>query len=905
MKNLLKVCVTALMLVLCSNTGASAQSGMGNSNRGTDFWFSFPVAYTSQQGGNGGIKIYVSCDTSVQCRLEIPASGKIITKNTVANGVIRFDLTPAEAQVYEKSDRPGTAKTEEETWQEGKGRGIHISAPVPITVYGLSYFVGTMDSFLALPTAALGKEYIVASYADLTSSFAQLYLPSQTVIVAAYDNTSVNFTLGGSSGTQTVGSMNRGETKTFMMNKGDVIAFANKKAKSGYADISGSKIIASRPVAVISGNQSAYVDVTTGASDYLAEMELPTNTWGTEYNVTPMYGRKNYSFIKIFAKNPNTRLYRDGSSTPFAILTTSGGNNGTGYYEGRLITDGSSPRPVTITADGPISITQFNPGALDDNYYSDPFQMLLTPVEQYQHEITFHSLEIIGEPKSDYLNLVFEANSDGTMPGDLEFGTPNNSDYTWQSIRNMFGGSGQQISGSKYFLKTIPLTGTNLFKIRSSKSIAGYVYGYCAYGGMGNPASVGLRDLTKNLDVNKPFFTYTQQCDGSIKNGKIIDWPNDPDLRSNLATINLLKGSTNYILEKEDFIPGSANAAWWKLTVENPAMEATANIYASDRAGNDTTITVSYYPPSLKTSVSLLEFGLVKTKDSKTLSFIIENTSATATQSITKIALPTTEKRFAFISLPQLPFTLAPQEKKTIQVSFTADSDGVFKSAIEVEGNNVCTKFSMGLQAHAGTPVITASDLDFGTTRPGVMVEKTISIYNYGTAELSVTGVTGPSVPEFSVQYMAPLSAVNPLVIPFEPGKNEANITIRFLPLQEGNFLGELHFQSDSRLTNIDKTSILSGRAIEPTSVDNTVEAGFTISPNPATGFATITLPAFKSQNVFLKVFDAAGNKVADFSNDLLKTELRFDTKTLPNGTYFLRFTDGERVLSRSFIVKN
>ncbi|MES2766841.1 MAG: T9SS type A sorting domain-containing protein [Bacteroidota bacterium] len=80
------------------------------------------------------------------------------------------------------------------------------------------------------------------------------------------------------------------------------------------------------------------------------------------------------------------------------------------------------------------------------------------------------------------------------------------------------------------------------------------------------------------------------------------------------------------------------------------------------------------------------------------------------------------------------------------------------------------------------------------------------------------------------------------------------------------------------------------------------------ISPNPATGFATIQLPAFKGQNVVLKVFDALGNEVADLSNNVLKVEnsqCKFDTKILPNGAYFLRFTDGKITFSRTFIIQN
>ncbi|HYF02394.1 MAG TPA: IgGFc-binding protein, partial [Patescibacteria group bacterium] len=405
---------------------------LAGSNAGTDFWFSFPVCW-AQNGGNNALKIYVSAGSAALCTLEIPGLGKREVKMTKPNDVIDFTLFPGEGQPYEKNDNPTSAKTEEETFAEGKGKGIHITSPVPIIVYGVSRFIYTSDSFLALPTSALGKEYIVASYADVTAPFPSQHLMSQTVIVAPYDNTVVTFQLGGSAQTRTVGGMTRGQRKTFKLNKGDLVMFANKKdnGNSVYFDLSGSKITSTKPVAVTSGNQCAYVDVNTPACDFIMEMELPTHTWGKEYHIPRFVKRQNYAFMKIFAKEPNTKLYRDGNPTPFAVLSTAGGNQGSGYYEGRVLVDGLAPRPIIIRADKPISITTYNPGQTDDGVSSDPFQLIHTPIEQYQKEIIFNTPGIKGGQgfKENYLNLVFEGNADGTMPDDLEFATVENGKF--------------------------------------------------------------------------------------------------------------------------------------------------------------------------------------------------------------------------------------------------------------------------------------------------------------------------------------------------------------------------------------------------------------------------------------------------------------------------------------------
>ena len=838
-------------------------------------------------------------DTPTECTVEVPSVGKKIIKTTNPNGVTEFVLTPGEGQPYERDISPNTAWTEDQTQINCKGKGIHVTSEAPVTVYGMSYFNNTTDTYLALPTSALGREYIVSSYADWTGNYTQYHIPSQTVIVAAYDNTSVTFKLGGSAGTKTVGGLSRGESKTYLMNKGDVVAFATKKITGAYPDLSGSKITATRPIAVISGNQCPQIEVTTGWSDYIAEMELPTHTWGKEYHITPVAKRGKFPFIKIFAKNPNTKLFRDGSATPFAVLSTSGGEANTGYFEGRILNDGSSPRPVTITADGPISISMFNTGQQDDNIPSDPFQMVLTPVEQYLKEVAFTVIEIPGTAKADYINLIFKPTSEGTMPDDLEIGTLSGSGISWRSVRTEFGASHEPINGSSFSLKRIQLNNGS-YKIRCSTPIGAQGYALSGYMGYGHLLGAGMRDLSI-ADPQPPRFTYTQHCDGSVTNGKLMDFPTELAFRSNLAALMLVEGSSNYTLEQEAFVAGDAGNCWWKLNVKDPSKNATAILYAADRAGNDTTITITYAPPAISVGSNVLDFGLIKTDKSKTLQLVIRNTSQTQPQTITKLNFKNTNSMFEFVNLPSLPMIVDPSGQITFDVRFVSSNEGSFKNDVLIEANG-CTTFSIALNAQTGTSIINATDADFGKTRVNTGVEKTIILKNNGSVPLTITGYVPPALSQFSLQSWPSVSESVPLVL--QPAQ-EIQLLVNFQSATEGEFKDSIVFKSDTKITGVDSIAHLNGKAEKVVSVKETQDASFTISPNPATAYATITLPAFKSQNVFLKVFDALGNEVADFSSNLLKTELRFDTKTLPNGAYFLRFTDGKTMLSRSFIIQN
>ncbi|HYF03291.1 MAG TPA: hypothetical protein VEC36_07935, partial [Patescibacteria group bacterium] len=205
MNKLYTMIFTALMLSVVAPMATAQSNRFANGTEGTDFWFSFPVSYP-EQGGNSSLKIYVACEVSAQCTLEIPGLGLKQVKTTKPGDIIDFILSPGQGQPYESNGMPGSAKSEDESFTDGKGRGIHVYADVPIIVYGVSRYIYTSDSFIALPVSSLGSEYIVASYADLTGgAFSGLHLPSQTVIIAAYDSTEISFTLGGSAGTRTVG----------------------------------------------------------------------------------------------------------------------------------------------------------------------------------------------------------------------------------------------------------------------------------------------------------------------------------------------------------------------------------------------------------------------------------------------------------------------------------------------------------------------------------------------------------------------------------------------------------------------------------------------------------------------------------------------------------------------------
>jgi hypothetical protein len=800
---------------------------LGTSNTGTDFWFHFPPNWI-QTGTENSMKVYIAAGAVGKCTLEIPGIGKTIIKETKRNDVIEFTLSPSEGQVYERQSERGTALTEEQIYAIGQGRGIHVTSEVPIIVYAVSRITFTTDSFLAVPTSALGREYIIGSWPDVTARFTGQHLPSQVVIVAAYDNTKVFFKLGGSSGTKTMGGMVRGQTKSFdLKKKGDLVMFTGATAAIGVAtepqDLSGSKITSTRPVAVISGSQCSYVPFDVSCCcDFMMEMELPTHTWGKMYHVPYFPKRKLYQPMKILAKEANTTIYREGKTTPFYKIATGGGNAGTGYYEGFQLDDGSKPHPVVYKADKPISVVLFNSSQGHDGVESDPFQLNLTPIEQYQKEIIFNTPGIRGGQgySENYVALVFEGNMDGSFPEGLEFAIVENGEFKWESLASVFGGTAEAFAmwpgDTRRFLhKTLTLPGDGVYKIRSSKPFAAYAYGFGSYDSYGHPTSVALGDLTKK-DTVAPDFKYAQYCNGDVDSGRVTDMPNDLAFRSNLALVTLLDGSYNYDLKVKEFIAGEDRSTDWQLFVRDRSKDALAYVSFSDRANNDTVAEIRYFAPSIKIDNNTLNYGLLKVGQKQTRKFEIRNTSTATPQNVTKLYIKGAQG-FTLVPAPTLPEVIAPGDKRSYDIEFSSPVEGEFKDSVIIEING-CVVMGAELIARVGEPIINVTDAPFGTVATKINRLKEFTVSNRGTVELTITGYTLPATDEFTIPTTGPdankwnISAAKPMKI--APGASE-NLAVNFKSDVAGVFADEIRFISDTKKEGVDSVALLTARTVE------------------------------------------------------------------------------------------
>lgn len=808
MRRVLRYLFLPLLAVLMLSSDAQSQ-GLGDgskyknfpvpfgpNNAGRDFWFAMPANWDIPSSAQYYIRLYITSGVRTSVRVWTGAGIKKVFY-TKPYDIITVDLSPIEAQVFTRNDVAPVPND-----QVYRKKAVHVEADAPVVVYAMNRTSFTSDGILVLPVNALGREYIVASYAAVIGVTQEL--PSQFMIVAPYNNTTVSIT-------QPMRTPNHsaGEKVTFTMDSGDVYSAMTL----GYGgDMSGAYITASKPVAVTAGQNCTYIPnlINYCCCDHLSEMMLPLESWGKYYQGVPFQTRKKGDFWRIFAGADNTTVYINGQKT--ATLSQKGGEEGIGWFEYKA--DGKGLQE--FTADKPIYISQYNTSQAYDGVPSDPFYLVLTPVEQYQSRLTFCT------PSDDfpqnYVNLM--ADSATFRQIEIAPGGTDKWDYLWKS-----GGTGvpkpfpTKINGRRYVGVIIDLK-PGVYQMRGPMPFAGYIYGFSAYDSYGYPLSVAVGDLTRP-DVNAPEIIAKQACDGSV-DGQTVDLPDDSKIRTNLATIELDPDTTstyNYALSYIPFEVGVSIATNFSLRVIDKSKPAQAIIVISDMAGNVNVDTFTYRPFLVSIDPKFVDFGPMNLGDTKRMPLTITNLS-TEPADVKEALLRFGDQGFKLIK-PIGPFTLGPAGSPTAsvdaEVEFTATAENTTgKPFMDSLGlRDACgLRYIALLEAVVGTPKLSVTDHDFGTVIVGSSAaDWSMTVKNSGTAG-SILTVTGYSGPTDKVAFTLPNGMPAPFPWKLKAGETK-QFVVRFTAGAVQPYLDTLVFTREGSSPDDDPNGIISGAGVK------------------------------------------------------------------------------------------
>ena len=276
-------------------------------------------------------------------------------------------------------------------------KGIHLkTSSDKVTVIGQSDAQNTIDTFLAVPLRNLClSEYVYYPFSVATRAKAD----ASIAIIGTEDATKVTITIpvkAKISTNDTTGwkKQQSGRSHTYIISKMQTV-YVSAYSK----DLTRTKIVADKPLSVISGHECAFVPYLTWACDHLVEQVLPTALWGTKYYVAPLASRKSYT-LKIIAAYNNTNIQ----------VVCNGTQKNLKIDEGKIFQRVYRNQEFcAIYSNRKISVVQLSHGNEGDNT-GDPMMTLLPAVNDFSSKIVFSTNHIISHPYyTQFINIIVMA----------------------------------------------------------------------------------------------------------------------------------------------------------------------------------------------------------------------------------------------------------------------------------------------------------------------------------------------------------------------------------------------------------------------------------------------------------------------------------------------------------------
>ncbi len=354
--------IVALWLLILSQLGASAQSGVLLPTRGKRFW----TGYMQNGFGAQQLKVHIMGSSATSGTVSMPLTGWSAPFSVNANGATVVSVP-----------------TSAENWgsENVLNKGVLIESADSVNVFISSFQNFTHDLTQVLPESSLGNSYRVDGYHGLPN-FNNLH-KSELLVVATVDGTEVSITPS----VNTLGGNPAGIPFTVQLDAGETYQV---QAAQDFLDLTGTLVEATaasgecRPFVVMGGSMCATAPGACSACDVIFEQSIPRSAWGTRYFTVPISGASSSTF-RIMADENNTSVTIAGGA-PFIL------NAGQ-----RHEVNGNST-PVCIEANKPVSVVQIMEGyACAGN--GDPSLLLLSPADRLSKSALFQT------PTSPQINL--------------------------------------------------------------------------------------------------------------------------------------------------------------------------------------------------------------------------------------------------------------------------------------------------------------------------------------------------------------------------------------------------------------------------------------------------------------------------------------------------------------------
>lgn len=589
----LKQCL-GIAALTCGIALTSLSSAIAQSSEGTDFWLTF----TPNLGEADDESLSLAIASRAGATVTVTATpGKGSTASPMET---TLTLAPNESRIV---SFPAAMMLEKDGKYLVDRNSVHVSSDNPVSIHGRNLIKYSTDGYLALPTTALGTEYLLVSY---TSLVVGSFTP-HVKVVATEDDTEVTFHSKGKAKAGDGSAIPAGGSRSVSLKKGETTIFHGDGGIG--VEIAGSRIVASKPVAVIAGNTCTYVPDSEQACDHLDEMLPPVTALGQSYILAPTKRRLPGDLVRIVASLDGTVVYRSG----LVVRTLSKGQ----WYEYLL------DAPEELKLSRPALVAQFLRGTNAAGYPGDPAEMLVVPTAQFlsSYQVaTFQEPPIPPETeesirlKDNYLSAVIPTGALSTLrlddaPVDVTLFNP--------------------VPGTNFSSGTLPVA-LGSHRLEAAVPFGLYAYGLGEYESYAVPGGMAIRNINDTSDPFPPnarLVTVGDEIRGlatdssdSNANG-LLDpdeamWgagigPRSEDVNMNnvldagedrngngridrdlgLKFIELAIGSSNLQLETAPYSEGDGAAAFTLRRID-PAKDGLGTLLVADRSGNTASFAV-------------------------------------------------------------------------------------------------------------------------------------------------------------------------------------------------------------------------------------------------------------------------------------------------------------------------
>eukprot|EP00058_Branchiostoma_floridae_P010577 XP_002596065.1 hypothetical protein BRAFLDRAFT_66204 [Branchiostoma floridae] len=435
-------------------------------NKGTEFILTF---LENQQRDQHNPKLFIACSHQ---------SGATVTVTTPSNGVsTTVQVTHGQVKQVEVNrtavELRGSVKSD---------KAVHVTSDVEIVVYGVFAERKSTEAYLALPTGVLGTEY----FTPCTSI--KGVMPAEFGVVGVHDGTTVTIV---PSQAVTFDGQNYAAGQTFFVG---LNRFQTLQVQAT-EDLTGSKITATRPVAVLSGNMFTACGM-LGSADHVVEMIPPVDTWGKEFVTVPLTRHTIGDFFRVVAARDNTQVDVTNENTK----TLNAGE----FWE----IDVPSDEYRHVTSSEPVLLVQYSKNGQADNTETDPFMMVIPPVAQFEAEYTFATVDLIYDQAdtTHYVNLIIRSSN---KAGLLLDGQRLPSDTVWHDV-----------PGTDYAAAQLDISaGTHTARhLSPNVNIGLFSYGFTYLESYGYPGGLRLSRIAASCSTTTPVPAdrVDNDCDGRV-----------------------------------------------------------------------------------------------------------------------------------------------------------------------------------------------------------------------------------------------------------------------------------------------------------------------------------------------------------------------------------------------------